>query len=139
MKKLCIGLFALAAVFFSQPSFADCGSYNQVEYVRSSQRERGTDFRIKVRLDDIVTTNSPVVDVKTTLVDSTEVIAYTFTLSENVASGNWSYDDRTDTTYTRVRLTTNYDGTSALRVAMRVPYSVFNAGLGYYASVRTCE
>ena len=145
MRNICLGLAALFAVAFTQPAYADCGGYNQVEYVRSSQRERGTDFRIKVHVSDSVVADLPVVDVKTTLVDGTETVAYSFVLGRNAelhssgSSAGWSYEDRTDTTYTRIGLTPNSDGTSTLRVAMRVPYTVFNGGLGYYASIRSCE
>lgn len=134
MRNICIAFAILASVLFSQPSFAECGSYNRVEYVRSSQRDRGTDFRLKVQIDESVASNAPVVDVKTTLVDDGgSVLAYSFVLN------NGTFDERTETTYTRIRLTQNSDGTSTLRVAMRVPYTVYNGGLGYYASIRSCE
>ena len=145
MRNIYIAFAILAATLFAQPSFAECGSQNRVEYVRSSQRDRGTDFRLKVKIDESVTSDAPVVDVRTTLVDGSETVAYSFVLGRNAelhssgSSAGWSYEDRSETTYTRIRLTPNADGTSTLRVAMRVPYTVFNGGLGYYASIRSCE
>lgn len=139
MKHFLIGLMTASLLAFGQPVFAECGSSNQVEYIRSSQRpERGTDFRLKVAISDTVTADEPAADIKTTFIDETGDTFYSFVLTR-VSEYSWEHNERTDTTYTRIRLTDNRDGTSTLRVAMRIPYTTYNNGLGYYASIRSCD
>ncbi len=135
--------FLVAAVLgmllaFPNPSFAECGSQNRVEYVRSSQRDRGTDFRLKVAISDTVTADEPIADIKTTFIEETGDIFYSYVLAR-VSDTTWEHNERSESSYLRIRLTDNRDGTSTLRVAMRIPYTTFNNGLGYYASVRSCN
>ncbi len=138
MRKICIAFAILAATLFTQPAFAECGSQNRVEYVRSSQRDRGTDFRLKVAISDTVTADEPIADIKTTFIEETGDIFYSYVLTR-VSDTTWEHNERSESSYLRIRLTDNRDGTSTLRVAMRIPYTTFNNGLGYYASVRSCN
>lgn len=139
MKHFLIGLMTASLLTFSPPVFAECGSSNQVEYIRSSQRpERGTDFRLEVAISETVTADQPVADIKTTFIDETGDTIYSFPLTQ-VSEYSWEHSERTGTTYTRIRLTDNRDGTSSLRVVMRIPYTTYNNGLGYYASIRSCD
>lgn len=138
MRNICIAFAILAATLFAQPSFAECGDHNRVEYVRSSQRDRGTDFRLKVAISDTVTADEPIAEIKTTFIEETGDIFYSYVLTR-VSDTTWEHNERSDNSYLRIRLTDNRDGTSTLRVAMRIPYTTFNNGLGYYASVRSCD
>ena len=147
MNKIFLALVACAALCFSTPSFADCG-VGQVSYLRSSQREfRGLDFRLRVNVQtpSPIALEAPVIDVTTSYVNPTASLiysggntVYSFQLHRD-SETRWSYEDRSDSTYTRVSLSDNRDGTATIRVAMRVPYTVFDGGLGYFASIRSCE
>ncbi len=135
------GIFA-ALLSFSTPSYAVCGD-GAVSYLRTSQHlttSNRTDLRLKVivTLDSEITTDTPVVDVTSSFVCETGTSTFSFQLAKT-SEGRWEYTDSTDNSYTRVKLYDNRDGTATIRVAMRSPSTVSGNGLGYFASVRSCQ